>query len=359
MFKVLRDMAGLTSSVLDSQATEQKEEKMRLSRSEFLKLAGLGLAGATFLGAPVPAGAQTQDKVALGAWNQGVPWDLSKLDAYTSQVGEVPPQVVLWYQSWGPYTDGAFGPSLSEALYVRGHAQVLTWEPKDWRYGINQTNYSLRAIASGKHDDYIRDYAQRVKDWGRLLYIRLMHEMNGNWYPYGVNVNGNKPSQFKSAWTRVVNIFNGVGASNVEWVWCPNVGRPVWNAPYPMRSFYPGDDYVDWIGLDGYNYASSRSMPWFSFEDVFGASYKEITNLAPTKPLMLAETACDESGGEKAQWIEDIQSVLSLKFPKVKALIWFNQDEGPSRLTVDSSVDALDAFRSLATAPYLQGSLPR
>ena len=332
-----------------------------ISRWDFLELAGMGLVGAALLGMPAPAGAQTQDTIALGAWNQGVPWDLAKLDVYTSAVG-VAPQVVLWYQSWGPPSDGAFGPSLAQALHERGHTQVLTWEPKDWRYGTKQSNYSLRAIAAGKHDNYIRDYARRVKDWGQPLYIRLMHEMNGNWYPWGANANGNKPSQFKSVWTRVVDIFDREGASNVKWVWCPNVSRPVWNAPYPMNSFYPGGDYVDWIGLDGYNYAGSRSMPWFSFREVFGSSYDEVTKLAPTKPLMLAETASDESGGDKVSWISTIKDDLQSRFSKVSAVMWFNQDEGSSKLTInspDTSDKVLEAYKSLASDPYLQGTLPR
>jgi beta-mannanase len=67
-----------------------------------------------------------------------------------------------------------------------------------------------------------------------------------------------------------------------------------------MISYYPGHNYVDWIGLDGYNYAGSRSMPWYTFRGVFGPYYGEITALAPTKPLMLVETANDESGGDSA-----------------------------------------------------------
>jgi beta-mannanase len=236
---------------------------------------------------------------------------------------------------------------------------VLTWEPKDWRYGKYQPDFSLRAISSGKHDDYIRGYARRVKGWGRLIHIRLMHEMNGDWYPWGTNLNGNKPAHFKSAWTRVVDIFRQEQASNVRWVWCPNVERPVWNAPHPMSSYYPGHNYVDWVGLDGYNYAGSRSMPWYSFREILGSSYEEISALAPTKPLMLVETASDESGGDKASWISSIKGDLQYRFPKVSALIWFNQDEGLSRLTIDSSLGTLEAFRLFAHDLYLRGALSR
>jgi beta-mannanase len=126
-----------------------------------------------------------------------------------------------------------------------------------------------------------------------------------------------------------------------------------------MSNFYPGDDYVDWVGLDGYNYAGSRNMPWYSFRQVFERSYGEVSALAPTKPLMLVESGCDESGGNKAAWILSIKDDLKDRFPKVSAFVWFNQDEGPSKLTIDSSADALKAFGSLVADTYMQGALPR
>jgi hypothetical protein len=352
---------SLAAQIFEGSNTDQPRRRQRvekISRSRFLQLAGMGLVGTTLLGAPAPVGAYTQGGVALGVWNHGVPWDLSRLDAYTSQVGVVP-QVVLWYQSWGPYADGAFSPSQSEALYTRSQAQVLTWEPRDWRYGAYQPKYSLRAIASGEHDNYIRAYAHQVRDWGRLLYIRLMHEMNGNWYPWGASVNSNTPPQFRSAWMHVVDIFRQEQVSNVRWVWCPNVGRPVWAAQHAMGSYYPGHDHVDWVGLDGYNYAGSRSMPWYSLQEVFSTSYEEITALATAKPLMVAETGSDESGGNKASWILSMKAVLANRFPKVCVLIWFNQDENLSRLTIDSSESTLEAYKMLAYDPYLQGTLSR
>ena len=74
---------------------------------------------------------------------------------------------------------------------------------------------------------------------------------------------------------------------------------------------------------------------------------------------MLVETASDESGGDKASWIASIKYELRRSFPKVSTLIWFNQDEGQSRLSVDSSANTLKAYRSLAGDPHLSGSLPR
>jgi len=300
------------------------------------------------------------DAIAVGSWNQNTPWDLDSLYEYNRKAGQKA-AVVLWYQSWDPGSDSEFCTSCAQRLYDEGYAQVVTWAPMDWKLyqtvGADQPDYSLEAIVSGEHDDYIRQYAQDIKTSAVPIYLRPMHEMNGDWYPWGENINGNKPEKFKEVWIHIHDIFEREGVANVEWVWSPNVGEPVRNPTYPMNAYYPGDYYVDWLGLDGYNYAGSRDMPWYTFEQIFASSYSEILAVSPDKPLMIAETGSDETGGSKAQWIEDMQSALPIKFPNVKALIWFNQDEDLSELRIDSSQPALRAYRGLVNDPYFRGKI--
>jgi beta-mannanase len=131
-----------------------------------------------------------------------------------------------------------------------------------------------------------------------------------------------------------------------------------------MRAYYPGDAYVDWIALDGYNWASSKDQPWYSFEEIFGSSYEEILAVAPTKPLMIAEYASDErtvyasdqQGGDKAQWIRDVRAIVPAKFPKIKVLIWFNHDQEGAHWKIDSSASALQAYQNLVTDSYFEGT---
>jgi len=125
-----------------------------------------------------------------------------------------------------------------------------------------------------------------------------------------------------------------------------------------MSSFYPGDAYVDWVTLDGYNWSSVHGDPWRSFDQIYSGSYSEITSVAPTEPLMIAESASEEVGGSKSQWITDLESVVKSKYPKIKALIWFNQYADGANWPVDSSSTALSAYRRLVADPSFQGTMP-
>ena len=108
--------------------------------------------------------------------------------------------------------------------------------------------------------------------------------MNGNWFPWGTGRGSqNTPADFVAAWRHVHEIFTEAGATNVQWVWCPNIAL---HSHSGFRALYPGNSYVDWTCLDGYNFGN----PWRSFETIYGRSYKEILRIAPSKPMMVGET---------------------------------------------------------------------
>jgi beta-mannanase len=294
-------------------------------------------------------------KVAMGAFSQGMPQDLAYLHKYDTDAGQKA-KIVEWFQSWGPYEDGKFCVPCARELYYEGREQVVTWEPQDYTSDTaNQPDYSLDSIISGKHDDYIRGYAQDIKKSGVPVYLRLMHEMNTDSYPYGEGLNGNTPDKYKQAWVHVYDIFQQEGATDVKWVWCPNVGEPSHKTSYPLGAYYPGDAYVDWIALDGYNWAGATGSSWYSFEEIFTKSYNEVLEEAPNKPLMIAEYASDERGGSKEQWIRHAEDVIPAKFPRIRALIWFNDDQQGALWRIDSSPTALKAYQQLVAAPYFQG----
>ena len=98
----------------------------------------------------------------------------------------------------------------------------------------------------------MRRWATQIKAWGKPLMLRFAHEMNGDWYPWSEGVNGNGAGQYVAAYRRVVTLFRSVGATNVTWVWSPNVAYP---GSVPLSRLFPGDGYVDRTGLDGYNWA--------------------------------------------------------------------------------------------------------
>jgi beta-mannanase len=177
--------------------------------------------------------------------------------------------------------------------------------------------------------------------------------MNGNWFPWSERVNGNQSGEFVLAWRHVHDIFTEVGARNVTWVWCPNV---IAQNTSPLESLYPGDEYVDWLCMDGYNAGTHPVQPgrWRSFEELFGETYSVLQGLSPSKPIMLAEMASTEQGGSKGAWIENaFRYTLPKRFPRIKAVVWFNWNIQGMDWAIESSPESQDAFaRSIGSSYY-------
>ncbi len=162
--------------------------------------------------------------------------------------------------------------------------------------------------------------------------------MNGPWYPWSEGVNGNQPGSYVQAWRHVHDIFRAEGVTNVSWVWSPFVRLA---GTRPLSSFYPGDAYVNWVALDGYNGGSALDWGgWLSFEQIFGPSLAELRALT-TKPIAIAEVASAEAGGSKALWIKDFFASLERR-PEIRAFSWFHfNKETDWRITSSSSAQKL------------------
>lgn len=253
--------------------------------------------------------------------------------------------IIMFYQAWGSY-GGDLDAERVQWIIDNGSIPMITWEP--WTWGgptTNQPDYSLGKIIDGDHDAYIRRFAQEVKQFDKIIYLRPMHEMNGDWYPWAGTQNGNNPSQYVPAYRRIVNIFRQEGVSNVRWVWSPNnAGLPDWGTS-SFSTYYPGDDYVDFAAIDGYNFGKSQAWSsWASFSAIFDQAYRAITSLTQ-KPIIIAETSSAEAGGSKAAWISDAFSKIASDYPKISAVIWFNE-AGEADWRVESSPAALAAYKA-------------
>jgi beta-mannanase len=231
-------------------------------------------------------------------------------------------------------------------------------DAKDYRLGPEQPNFSLAAILSGRHDSFIKNWAVALAQYRKPILMRFAHEMNGNWYPWSTGVGGNTPAQYVAVWRKLHDTFTANGATNVLWVWSPNVD----NADPAL--YFPGDKYVDWLGLDGYNSASWGV--WRSFNDVFGSSYARLTALS-SRPVMIAEVGTSEGSsnivGDKATWIRNAYAKeIPQTFPRIGAVLWFHVNmsaiEGPGReWQIDSSAMSLSAYREVIATSTYQSSL--
>jgi beta-mannanase len=249
--------------------------------------------------------------------------------------GAMPP-VVMWFQDW---QHGGFNFDQMDLAASRNAIPMVSWMPS----GDDWSRYTLARINAGEHDAYVRQWARDAAAWGQPFFLRFAHEMNGTWYPWSPGVNGNTAAEFVAAWRRVHGLFAQEGAANAVWVWSPNVEAGPAHTPTPLAAVYPGDAYVDWVGLDGYNWGDQPG--WRSFADVFGPSYEMLIRLTQ-KPLLIAETASGEVGGDKAAWIrEAFQNALPRRFPRIRGVVWFHENKERD-WRVDSSPGALAAYRA-------------
>jgi hypothetical protein len=206
-------------------------------------------------------------------------------------------------------------------------------------------DFQLADILAGAYDGYIREFASEAARWGHPFFLRFNWEMNGNWFPWAESVNGNRPGESVAVWRHVHDIFTSVGATNATWVWCPYVDAK--RRFRPLARLYPGDAYVDWTCLDGFNWASNPTNPhpWQTFDQIFDATYRRVVKrIAPKKPMVLAEMASTGGHRAKARWIRDMFKVLPTKYRRIRGLIWFDQIDRGTNWPLETSPAATKAF---------------
>jgi mannan endo-1,4-beta-mannosidase len=301
------------------------------------------------------------------------PFDMRAVDIFESHAGKKI-SILRWGQPWK--MNGSFVPFQTaqyEKLRQRGIIPYIDWWSQDLGSGANQPNFQSRDVTAGTYDAYIRQWARDAKAWGHPFFLRFDPEMNGWWFPWGEGktsdtgglVNGNATGDYVQMWRHVHDIFVAEGATNATWLWSANMMTTSTRYP-PLSTLYPGGGYVDWTGLSVYN-KNPQSLSFYQLMTGSGVSwlknsYQEVLNVAPAKPMMLAEFASWEYNNDptvKANWIKDaLQTQLPTNFPKIKAAVWFNwNDNNPSDTSpIESSVAAKAAFAAAISSPYYAGS---
>lgn len=242
---------------------------------------------------------------------------------------------VMWYQDWA----GNFDPTPANNVHASGHIPELTWEPQ-----ANGTGVSYDAVNAGTYDSYLTSFAQSVKNLGYPIRLSLAPEMNTDWTPWGIGLQGNNAGNFKTFWQHVVQKFRDAGATNVAWVWSPNVTPDNAGQLYGnYGNIYPGDSFVDFMGLDGYNWGSSQSWSeWQSFAQVFQSSYQSLLGVSG-KNILLMEISSAEVGGSKAAWITDMFAALQSGYARIQGFTWFDINK-ETDWRINSSSAAQSAF---------------
>ncbi len=237
-----------------------------------------------------------------------------------------------------------------EGLRAHGTIPFFSWSSSSVSEGTHDPRFQLAKVAKGRYDQYIRSFAHSAAEWGHPFFLRFNWEMNGNWFPWSEGVNGNSKGEYVAAWRHVHDIFDQEGATNATWVWCPDVGEL-----QDLRSLYPGNKYVDWTCLDGYNWGTRYYWShWQTFDQVYRASYKRVLQIAPSKPMVLGELASTTYGGSKPAWIRHFLKVLPTKYRAVRGFVWFDVNDRGTKWPIEKPRSVAQAFAAAIANPAYQ-----
>jgi hypothetical protein len=298
---------------------------------------------------------------------------LETIEEFEQMVGKH--QAIIASSSyWG---EQSFPSANLQMVWRHGSLPLVFWSPWDRPYEqkAGPDRFGLSAILAGAWNRYIDDWADAAREFGHPLIVSFGDEMNGDWFPWsGVYYGGGKripgrpnewegPGLFKRAYRHVVDRVRARGARNIQWMFQTN------NYSFPMDTwnfapaYYPGSDYVDWLGLSVYG-QQFNDEPWADFLGLVDWPYQELALLDPKKPIMIAEWATGEfpNSGDKAKWIREAFAVMRTKCRRVKAEVywherWQNLDQSYSNLHINSSPEALAAYRKAVADPYWLGDL--
>lgn len=227
-----------------------------------------------------------------------------------------------------------------------GYIPMITLEDHFVNTNPRVKQPNLYSIVEGHFDPFFRLWAKQIKQVEGTVLLRILHEFNGDWYPWCSINNDKNPLMVVKAYRHIHDIFKEEQVKNVKFIWCPNstsFPQEKWNF---IMDAYPGDEYVDCVGLDIYNGAGKGLPVWRSFRKEAIENYFILTQQLPQKPLFVCETSSrererSESGQNKAEWIRDMSKAISSDMSKVKLLTWFNEK---STFKINTSPEAENAY---------------
>lgn len=301
---------------------------------------------------------QPERDIYIGFWTHGL-WDdetkslhPDRLEKLESEIGKKV-AIANYFRGWQFLESENIIMELN-TLSNSGWRPMVSANPyffKDCTAPKGMTLY--KAIWLGHCDELLHRIARNFKQVEKPFFLRFAWEMNVGSMEWSISETGSYPQEFINAWKRFHDIVKEEGATNVIWVFSPQVETPTTT---DIAALYPGDDYVDWVALDGYNWGETRSWSnWQSFKDIFYKSYIKLHELAPSKPFMIAEVNTVDKGGDRGAWYKQMLSEeIPNDFPEIDAIVFFNEDkteeEGINWL-IDNTPTSLEQFKQGISSP--------
>lgn len=288
------------------------------------------------------------------------PWTKETWDLFEQHAGR--PVSIVHFGQPAPWSQ-SFAPSPLELTSARGAIPMVSM-------GSNGATLS-ELEEGGAKESSLAKWSKEVAGYKKPFFLRWDWEMNlpsATSFPW-VNEAHSNPGAYVRAWRNFRRIADREGATNITWVWCPNVS---FLGSTSLKSLYPGNAYVDWTCMDGYNFGTMPGAGgWITFRNLFSPTYAELTSTefeGRDKPIMIGETASTEQGGSKPEWIADaLGTSLPGSFPKIRALVWFNWNITENGFEHDWPIESpvttpsgpspsTAAFANAISSPYYAGN---
>jgi hypothetical protein len=333
-----------------------------------MKIKAGGSAGSNFKLAPPPAGAyhsafpffaNSEDRVSK-----------KKIIDFETLAGK---KIVWAYFSNNWLKRIQFPLQAVQTIHARGifpFVRLMSWSRIE--QDVPETVYTLPRIIDGTFDHELVLWADQARALPFPLLVEFGTEVNGGWFPWNGIYNGagktdsygdpafpDGPKRFRDAYRHIIDLFRRRGVRNITWFFHINaLSWPAadWNR---MALYYPGDEYIDWIGVSVYG-SQTPGERWVTFQEILDSAYSELAAISANKPLALLEfgVAEDPKQGSKAEWIRvALQSIREQRYPRLKAVCywheaWENEDGSVSDLRINSSPAALAAYRQEIAASF-------
>lgn len=277
--------------------------------------------------------------------------------------------------------DNRIGYSMSEfnRLTGRKHASFFKYVgygepfPSEWVQQVKAENAfphiawePNKGLIEVKDDTYLREFASAAGEADVPIFLRFASEMNGTWTKYSGD-----PEQYIQTWRMVHQVFEEE-APKTAMVWT------VLNVPeQPIQSYYPGDEYVDWVGVNIYNvkYHNGNLVQKAEFEDPLQLINYVYNLYSRTKPIQLSEygaTHYTTTDGVKdntfaAEKIERLYKSLPKLYPRVKAVYYFdvnnlteyNELRRINDYSITEEQQLLDVYKQAVAGPYYLSDIPQ
>lgn len=275
----------------------------------------------------------------LGAYQGNQGWAMDEVVAMENWQGKKH-AVINLYSNWTPSAEDLLFRYQLDNVWSHGSVPMISWEPT--LSGETPSDIETQ-IANGAYDTFINSWGNKLKIFlsgidgvygtedDRRVFIRMAHEPNGTWYPWSASAGENTPSDYIDMWRRTHDQLSALGLddTHVQWVWAVN---NVDIGDYTAEDYYPGDDYVNWVGMDGFNWGSDYNWSsWQSPPQIFENMRQRLNDLAPEKPVAIPEVASTSNNIHgtdnfgKDAWIEQFSQYI--KDSDIRMIAWFNQDK--------------------------------